>query len=93
VSQLSSPVGTPLRIRIAASDISLVLTPPARSSIRNILSAQVKECLTVGDQIEVRLDIEGRTLWARISPWARDDLGLRAEMPLFAQIKSVSITP
>jgi molybdate transport system ATP-binding protein len=93
VSRLPSPVGTPLRIRIAASDISLVLTPPARSSIRNILSAQVKECLTVGDQIEVRLDIEGRTLWARISPWARDDLGLRAEMPLFAQIKSVSITP
>ncbi|WP_213992057.1 molybdenum ABC transporter ATP-binding protein ModC [Sodalis sp. dw_96] len=93
VGRVSQPVGTPLRIRIAAADISLVLTPPRDSSIRNILPATVNECLTVGDQVEVMLDIEGRTLWARISPWARDELGLHAGMPVYAQIKSVSITP
>ncbi len=92
VGRVSQPAGTPLRIRIAATDISLVLTAPQHSSIRNILPATVKECLTVGDQVEVMLDIEGHTLWARISPWARDELGLRAEMPVYAQIKSVSIT-
>ena len=93
VGRVSQPVGTPLRIRIAAADISLALTPPLGSTIRNILPATVSECLTVGDQVEVMLDIEGHTLWARISPWARDELGLHAGMPVYAQIKSVSITP
>ncbi|WP_413734640.1 molybdenum ABC transporter ATP-binding protein ModC [Sodalis sp. RH21] len=91
VSRVSLPAGTPLRIRVAATDISLVLSPPERSSIRNILPATVRECLAVGDQIEVRLDIDGHVLWARVSPWARDELGLAAGLALFAQIKSVSI--
>jgi molybdate transport system ATP-binding protein len=69
------------------------LPQPLGTTIRNILPATVSECLTVGDQVEVMLDIEGHTLWARISPWARDELGLHAGMPVYAQIKSVSITP
>jgi len=93
VSRVAQPVGTPLRIQIAAADISLVLVPPRLSSIRNILPAKVCECLVVGDQVEVRLDIEGHTLWARVSPWARDELGLVAGLALYAQIKSVSINP
>lgn len=91
VGRVALPAGSPLRIRVAATDISLVMTPPARSSIRNILPATVRECLTVGDQIEVRLDIDGHTLWARVSPWARDELELAPGMALYAQIKSVSI--
>ncbi|NDL62789.1 molybdenum ABC transporter ATP-binding protein ModC [Acerihabitans arboris] len=91
VSRVSLPVGSALRIRVAAADISLVPEPPERSSIRNILPATVRECLRVGDQIEVRLDIDGHTLWARVSPWALDELGLAPDMALYAQIKSVSI--
>lgn len=91
VGRVALPAGTMLRIRVAASDISLVLAPPAHSSIRNILPATVRECLTVGEQTEVRLDIDGHTLWARISPWARDELALAPDMRLYAQIKSVSI--
>ncbi|MEA9390539.1 molybdenum ABC transporter ATP-binding protein ModC [Acerihabitans sp. TG2] len=93
VSRVPLPVGTPLRIQVAAADISLVPVPPPLSSIRNILPATVCECLTVGDQVEVRLDIDGHTLWARVSPWARDELGLNAGLALYAQIKSVSINP
>ena len=43
-------------------------------------------------QVEVQLDVSGRTLWARISPWARDDLAVKPGQWLYAQIKSVSIT-
>ncbi|SFN55707.1 molybdate transport system ATP-binding protein [Candidatus Pantoea varia] len=93
VSRVNQPVKTPLRIRIASSDVSLALQPPQHSSIRNILPAQVVELLEVGDQIEVKLRIGISELWARITPWARDELGIRPDQWLYAQIKSVSVTP
>jgi len=93
VSRVNQPVKTPLRIRIASSDVSLALQPPQHSSIRNILPAQVVELLEVGDQVEVKLRIGISELWARITPWARDELGIRPDQWLDAQIKSVSVTP
>lgn len=93
VSRVNQPVKTPLRIRIASADVSLALQPPHNTSIRNILPAQVVEIIEVGDQIEVKLRIGISELWARISPWARDELGIRPEQWLYAQIKSVSVTP
>ncbi|WP_191921997.1 molybdenum ABC transporter ATP-binding protein ModC [Pantoea agglomerans] len=93
VSRVNQPVKTPLRIRIASSDVSLALQPPPHSSIRNILPAQVVELLEVGDQVEVKLRIGISELWARITPWARDELGIRPDQWLYAQIKSVSVTP
>ncbi|MEE7530638.1 molybdenum ABC transporter ATP-binding protein ModC [Klebsiella huaxiensis] len=91
VNQLDRPQGEAARIRIQASDVSLVLQPGQRTSIRNILPAQVMQCIESNGQVEVRLEISGRTLWARISPWARDDLGITPGQQLYAQIKSVSI--
>ncbi|MBA8869378.1 molybdenum ABC transporter ATP-binding protein ModC [Pantoea agglomerans] len=93
VSRVNQPVKTPLRIRIASADVSLALQPPQHSSIRNILPAQVVELLEVGDQVEVKLRIGISELWARITPWARDELGIRQDQWLYAQIKSVSVTP
>jgi len=93
VSRVNQPIKTPLRIRIASADVSLALQPPHNSSIRNILPAQVVELLEVGDQVEVKLRIGISELWARITPWARDELGIRPEQWLYAQIKSVSVTP
>ncbi|NBB56707.1 molybdenum ABC transporter ATP-binding protein ModC [Pantoea vagans] len=93
VSRVNQPVKTPLRIRIASSDVSLALQPPQHTSIRNILPAQVVELLEVGDQVEVKLRIGISELWARITPWARDELGIRPDQWLYAQIKSVSVTP
>jgi len=93
VSRVNQPVKTPLRIRIASADVSLALQPPLHSSIRNILPAQVVELLEVGDQVEVKLRIGISELWARITPWARDELGIRPDQWLYAQIKSVSVTP
>lgn len=92
VNKLDKPPQAPLRIRIQASDVSLILQPPVNSSIRNVLRAKVTQCLEDEGQVEVQLEVAGRTLWARISPWARDELGIKPGQWLYAQIKSVSIT-
>lgn len=92
VNRLDKPLDSCARIRIQASDVSLVLQPPVNSSIRNVLRARVASCYDDGGQVEVQLDVDGHTLWARISPWARDELAIGPGMWLYAQIKSVSIT-
>ncbi|EPK1681786.1 molybdenum ABC transporter ATP-binding protein ModC [Klebsiella aerogenes] len=91
VNQLAREPGEAARIRIQVSDVSLVLEHPRQTSIRNILRAQVVGCVETNGQIEVQLTVSGKTLWARISPWARDDLGITPGQWLYAQIKSVSI--
>lgn len=92
VSRLDRPAQSAVRVRIQATDVSLVLQPPVGTSIRNVLRARVAHCFDVDGQVEVQLEVAGRTLWARISPWARDELGIKAGLWLYAQIKSVSIT-
>lgn len=92
VNKLDKPLQSAVRVRIQATDVSLVLQPPQHSSIRNVLHAKVLQCYDDNGQVEVQLEVSGRTLWARISPWARDDLAVKPGQWLFAQIKSVSIT-
>lgn len=92
VNRIDKPLQTALRIRIQASDVSLVLQPSTHSSIRNVLRAKVVQCYDDEGQVEVQLEVGARTLWARISPWARDELAIKPGLWLYAQIKSVSIT-
>ncbi|XUA18051.1 molybdenum ABC transporter ATP-binding protein ModC [Citrobacter sp. OP27] len=92
VNKLEQPVQSSVRIRVQASDVSLVLQPPVQTSIRNVLRAKVVQCYDNNGQVEVQLEVGGRTLWARISPWARDDLAVKPGQWLYAQIKSVSIS-
>jgi len=92
VNKLDKPLQSAVRVRIQATDVSLVLQPSAHTSIRNVLHAKVLQCYDDNGQVEVQLDVSGRTLWARISPWARDDLAVKPGQWLYAQIKSVSIT-
>lgn len=92
VNKLDKPLQTAVRIRIQATDVSLVLQPSSHTSIRNTLRAKVVQNYDLDGQVEVQLDVSGRTLWARISPWARDELNIKPGLWLYAQIKSVSIT-
>lgn len=92
VNELDKPLQTAVRIRIQATDVSLVLQPFSNTSIRNTLRAKVVQNYDLDGQVEVQLDVGGRTLWARISPWARDELNIKPGLWLYAQIKSVSIT-
>ncbi|HDY0764274.1 TPA: ATP-binding cassette domain-containing protein [Escherichia coli] len=89
---LDEPLQAALRIRIQASDVSLVLQPPQQTSIRNVLRAKVVNSYDDNGQVEVELEVGCKTLWARISPWARDELAIKPGLWLYAQIKSVSIT-
>lgn len=92
VNKLDKPLQTAVRIRIQATDVSLVLQPSSNTSIRNTLRAKVVQNYDLDGQVEAQLDVGGRTLWARISPWARDELNIKPGLWLYAQIKSVSIT-
>ena len=71
VNKLDEPLQAALRIRIQASDVSLVLQPPQQTSIRNVLRAKVVNSYDDNGQVEVELEVGGKTLWARISPRAR----------------------
>ncbi|TPG63914.1 molybdenum ABC transporter ATP-binding protein ModC [Ewingella americana] len=93
IGKVDAPVGTLMRVRVNAADVSLVLQPTANnSSIRNVLPAKVLECLDIGPQVEVKLAMADHILWARITPWARDELMIRPGQWLYAQIKSVSLS-
>ena len=67
VNKLDEPLQAALRIRIQASDVSLVLQPPQQTSIRNVLRAKVVNSYDDNGQVEVELEVGGKTLWARIS--------------------------
>lgn len=90
VSGIEADLGTQLRVRINATDVSLVLQPPVNSSIRNVLPAKVSECLEVDGQLEVKLAVGEHVLWARITRWARDELAIRPGLWLYAQVNNVS---
>lgn len=92
IAKVDEPEGASMRIRVNSADVSLVLQPtPNNSSIRNVLPAKVLECLEIGAQVEVKLAMADHILWARITPWARDELMIRPNQWLYAQIKSVSL--
>ncbi|QII36995.1 molybdenum ABC transporter ATP-binding protein ModC [Rouxiella badensis] len=93
INRVEVPSGTAMRIRVQAADVSLVLQPtPGNSSIRNVLPAVVEELLENPQAIDVKLSVGGHILWAKITPWARDELGIHRGQRVFAQIKSVSLS-
>ena len=57
VNKIDKPLQSALRIRIQASDVSLVLQPPLQTSIRNILRAKVAQCFDDNGQVEVQLEV------------------------------------
>lgn len=86
------PTGQSLRLRIAARDVSLALSRATDSSILNILSCQIAEIREAGaGQCLLRLDASGEALLARITLQSARNLGLKAGMDVYAQIKSVAL--
>ncbi|MDP9501083.1 molybdenum ABC transporter ATP-binding protein ModC [Bisgaard Taxon 45] len=84
-------VGENVRICIKGSDVSLSLTQPEKTSIRNILHGKVKRIVERENRVDVQIEIDGNAIWATISKWALEDLGLQLGQPIFAQIKAVSV--
>ncbi|MEX5341432.1 molybdenum ABC transporter ATP-binding protein [Pseudomonas sp. I2] len=86
-------VGSTLRLKVQARDVSLALTADGASSILNRLPVRVRECRPADNpaHVMVSLDAAGNALLARITRYSADQLGLHPGQALWAQIKSVAL--
>jgi len=92
VPRIERPIGTALRIRIRARDVTLALSPPSDTSALNILHGTVAELKqSDGPQIEIRLDCHGDTLLARVTRLSAERLELAPGKPVYAMIKTVAL--
>ncbi|SMF05259.1 molybdate transport system ATP-binding protein [Tistlia consotensis] len=113
VPRLAAAIGSQLRLRIRARDVSLALSPPGDISIQNVLPAVVADIGEesglgphggpqsgsggdpaggeVRPQVDVRLDLNGVPLWARITRRSLQELALAPGKPVYALIKTSAI--
>ena len=93
VSRRHEPVGTRLRCRIHARDVSLALVPQVHTSILNCVDASVVDLAPTDTpgHVLVRLDVAGHPLLARITRRSADSLDIRPGLALRAQIKAVAL--
>jgi molybdate transport system ATP-binding protein len=93
VARRQEPVGTLLRCRIHARDVSLALAPQVHTSILNCVAASVVDLAPTDTpgHVLVRLDVAGHPLLARITRRSATRLDIRPGLALRAQIKSVAL--
>jgi len=85
-------VGSPVRLRLAARDVSLTLQRQSGTSILNILPVIVDEISLDDDaQVTVRVLAGGEPILARITRKSANELGLQPGMQLFAQVKGIAL--
>ncbi len=88
---LDAPIGSRVRIRIRARDVTLALHRPADISTRNVLAGEVVAVETGSSAIsEVRVRVAGRELPARISRRSVDEMGLKPGSAVFVLIKAIA---
>ena len=94
IPEIDAPVGTAVRLRILARDVSLATQRPDGLSIRNVLAATI---VAIADGsapvVDVVLDLHGDRLIARITREAVEALGLAAGQAVHALVKAVSFEP
>lgn len=92
VPGVALPIGSEVRLRVAARDVSLTLNLQEDTSILNIFSATVTSLLPEGDaQMVVHLDVGGVPLLAHVTRKSADVLDLSPGKSLYAQVKSVAV--
>lgn len=98
LGRVARDIGAPVRVRVPARDVSLVVERPARTSILNVLPGVVTDVHAQGQTATVRLacsdscDVTGGVpLLARVTRRSADALQLQPGQRLFAQVKSVSL--
>ncbi|HAS63399.1 MAG TPA: molybdenum ABC transporter ATP-binding protein [Vibrio sp.] len=98
VQKVEAELQSNVRLQVRANDVSINLDKPERSSIRNVLPAEIIELQTQRSgnhrqSVSVKLKLAPDCyLWATITAWAREELGLETGMKVYAQIKGVSVT-
>jgi molybdate transport system ATP-binding protein len=92
IPRIDAGVGTSLRIRIRSRDVVLALKPPDSVSALNLLSGRIAEVRRLdGPVADVRVELDGEVLLARVTRFTIDRLGLVPGRPVFAIIKAVAI--
>ncbi len=92
VEKVELAVGTPVRLRIHARDVSISIDPPSRISMRNVLPAIVKSVRQAeGWLTDVVLDCHGTDIWAQITAHAQAHLNLVPGMRVNALIKALTV--
>lgn len=95
INGLQLAVGNNIRVRIHANHVSVCTQRPEGSSIRNILPVTIADIIfsesAHKDNVQVKLLLGDDHLWANITRWACDELGLSVGQSVFAQIKGVSM--
>lgn len=85
-------VGETLRIRVSARDVSVSLSRPSDASFLNVLEGTVTAIGTgEGASVDVRLDVSGTPLIARITRRSVASLGLAPGQRAYALIKAVAV--
>lgn len=86
------PVGHPVRLRVAARDVSLTLEHQSNTSILNIFPAVVDEITAEGKaKVMVRLRVGETPLLSSITRKSAVLLALEQGRRLYAQVKSVAL--
>jgi molybdate transport system ATP-binding protein len=86
------PVGSAVRLRVAARDVSLTLEHQSGTSILNIFPAIIDELIPEGEaQMTVRLMVGGVPILARVTRKSASVLDLKPGKAVYAQAKSVAL--
>ena len=93
VRHIAEGVGSKVRMRILARDVSLTRVQQRDTSILNILPVRI---VAINQdrhpsQVLVQLDASGTTLFARITRRSLDAMGLKPGESMWAQLKSVAL--
>ncbi len=92
VPDVDALVGEPLRIRIRARDVSIALERPKDISVLNCLPGRILEIgKDPGSSVDVRMDVSGTPIIARITRHSAERLGLAAGKDVWALVKAVSL--
>ena len=92
MSRQAIAVGSPVRLRLAARDVSLTLQRQSGTSILNILPVTVDEISLDDDaQVTVRVLAGDEPILARITRKSALELGLQPGKQVFAQVKGIAL--
>ncbi len=92
VARAARPIGSSVRLRVLARDVSLTLERQEGTSILNIFEARVEELADLDrSQVAVKLDLAGVRLLSRVTRKSAEALELAPGKRVFVQIKAVAL--
>lgn len=92
VPMTRAEIGALYPLRIHARDVAIATVRPEKLSIRNVLHARIL-AIEAGENmnVELKLDVDGKHLRARITRDALEELDLAVGREVYALVKSVAL--